>query len=72
MKNQLERIEDYAFSLERASLSEEQQALLLVGGFAGPITVENNCSCKNASGMNTLGIFELYSKINCEKCPILL
>lgn len=62
MKNQLERIEDYAFSLERASLSEEQQALLLVGGFAGPITVENNCSCKNASGMGCTAA----SANNCE------
>lgn len=62
MKDQLERIEDYAKSLERATLSEEQQALLLVGGFTGVITVENNCSCKNASGMGCTAA----STNNCE------
>ncbi len=52
MKNQLERIEDYANSLERVVLNdEEQMLLLLIGGAADVITVENNCSCKNASGL---------------------
>ncbi len=62
MKNQLERIEDYANSLERANLNEEEQMLLLVGGSTGPITVENNCSCTNASG---LGCAHAMSN-NCE------
>ncbi len=51
MKNQLERIEDYANSLERVVLNDEEQMLLLIGGAADVITVENNCSCKNASGL---------------------
>mgnify|MGYP003480635701 CR=1 FL=1 len=45
MKNQLERIEDYANSLERVVLNDEEQMLLLIGGVADVITVENNCSC---------------------------
>lgn len=51
MDKQLERIEEFAASLERANLTDEEQALILVGGTTGPITVENNCSCKNAIGI---------------------
>ena len=38
MKNQLERIEDYANSLERVVLNDEEQMLLLIGGAADVIT----------------------------------
>lgn len=61
-QNQLDRIQDFVESLERVGLDEDQQALLLVGGRDHPITVENNCSCRNASGMGCTAA----SSNNCE------
>lgn len=48
MKNKFERISDFVSSLERGFMSEDEQAILLVGKF-GSASYDNH-QCNNCGG----------------------
>ena len=50
MENQFDRIANFVDSLERNVLTEDQQAMLLIGADSADTTKANNCSCYQGNG----------------------